>query len=135
MSWQSILISRSCIPPRSSSSTGNTSGWWTRTIIVMLPATNSSLTATTESFRPCSWSPLTRPARFPFVQNRYSRLSRSTFYDMMKQNHLLASVILRNALSELCSRYNERKRANMLAWLAITKRAQKKTGRVSASSH
>ena len=29
----------------------------------------------------------------------------------MKQNHLLASVILRIALSELCSRYNERKRA------------------------
>ena len=26
-------------------------------------------------------------------------------HDIMKQNHLLASVILRNALSELCSRY------------------------------
>ena len=39
----------------------------------------------------------------------------AVLYDMMKQNHLLASVILRNALSELCSRYNERKRANMLA--------------------
>ena len=36
-------------------------------------------------------------------------------HDIIKQNHLLASVILRNALSELCSRYNERKRANMLA--------------------
>ena len=28
-------------------------------------------------------------------------------HDIMKQNHLRASVILRNALSELCSRYNE----------------------------
>ena len=45
--------------------------------------------------------------KVPIRSDRYSRLSRSTFYDMMKQNHLLASVILRNALSELCSRYNE----------------------------
>ena len=30
-------------------------------------------------------------------------------HDIMKQNHLLASVILRNALSELCSRYNKKK--------------------------
>lgn len=29
--------------------------------------------------------------------------------DIMKHNHLLASVILRKALSELCSRCNERK--------------------------
>ena len=38
-------------------------------------------------------------------------------YDIMKQNHLLASVILQNALSELCSRHNECKRVNMLAGL------------------
>ena len=30
-------------------------------------------------------------------------------YDIMKQNHLLASVILRNALSELRSRYFDNK--------------------------
>ena len=30
-------------------------------------------------------------------------------YDIIKQNHLLASVILRIALSELCSRYNKKK--------------------------
>ena len=34
-------------------------------------------------------------------------------HDIIKQNHLLASVILRIALSELCSRYNERKRVNV----------------------
>ena len=31
-------------------------------------------------------------------------------YDIMKQNHLLASVILRNALSELRSRYFDNKK-------------------------
>ena len=30
-------------------------------------------------------------------------------HDIIKQNHLLASVILRIALSELCSRYNKKK--------------------------
>ena len=120
MKWPSIRISRFCIPPHSSSSTGNTLGWWIRIIIVMLPAISLNPTVTMESIHPCSWSQLTKPARFPFVPNRCSRSSRSTSYDAIKHNYLLPSVIAQNYWVAVLM-YNECRRTSMLAWLVSGK--------------